>query len=179
MTPPILETPRLLLRGHRLTDFEDMAALWADDAVVRFIQGVPQSREAVWARLLRYVGHWGLMGFGYWVVTAKEDGRYLGEIGLGEYQRDMTPPLGDRPDAGWMIRPAEHGKGIATEAVARMLAWADAELAYEETVCIIKPPHLASQNVAKKVGYRPERESLYHDAPTLVLARRRTTSASP
>lgn len=177
MTPPILETPRLLLRGHRLGDFEDMAALWAEQEVVRFIQGVPQSREAVWARLLRYVGHWSLMGFGYWVATAKEDGRFLGEVGFGEYQRDMTPPLGDRPDAGWMIRPSEHGKGFATEAMGRVVAWADAELSFVETVCIIKPDHLASQNVARKLGYQLERESLYHDAPTLVLSRRRATSA--
>ena len=153
-----------------------MAALWAEQAVVRFIQGVPQSREAVWARLLRYVGHWQLMGFGYWVVTAKEDGRFLGEVGFGEYQRDMTPPLGDRPDAGWMIRPSEHGKGIATEAMARVVAWTDAELPFGETVCIIKPDHLTSQNVARKLGYQLERESLYHDAPTLVFSRRRVTS---
>ena len=177
MTPPLLETPRLLLRGHRLEDFEEMAALWADEAVVRFIQGAPQSREAVWARLLRYVGHWALMGFGYWVVTRKEDGRFLGEVGFGEYQRDMTPSLGGRPDAGWMIRPADHGRGFATEAMGRVIAWADAELPFEETVCIVKPAHQASLNVARKLGYRLEREGLYHDAPTLVFARRRATSA--
>lgn len=178
MTPPLLETPRLLLRGHRLSDFEDMAGLWADESVVRFIQGVPQNREAAWARLLRYAGHWTLMRFGYWVVTAKEDGRFVGEVGFGEYKREITPPLG-RPDAGWMIRPADHGKGFATEAAARIVAWADANLPYEETVCIIKPAHQASQNVANKVGYRFERQSAYHNAPTLVMARRRAISASP
>ena len=41
MEVPVIETERLLLRGHRLDDFEALAAMWADPAVVRFIGGKP------------------------------------------------------------------------------------------------------------------------------------------
>ena len=65
---PILETERLILRGHRPSDFLDSVALWSDPLVTRFTSRKALSREEVWTRLLRYVGHWAWMGFGYWVM---------------------------------------------------------------------------------------------------------------
>ena len=65
---PVLRTDRLTMRPHRLEDFPDTAALWADPEVVRFIGGHPLSREESWARFLRYLGHWTALGFGYWTV---------------------------------------------------------------------------------------------------------------
>ena len=39
MTVPVIETERLILRGHRLDDFEGLAAMWADPEVTRYIGG--------------------------------------------------------------------------------------------------------------------------------------------
>ena len=61
---PVLETPRLLLRPHTLDDFPATFAMWSDPEVVRFIGGRPFTREEAWARLLRYVGHWTMLGYG-------------------------------------------------------------------------------------------------------------------
>src|SRR4029077_6257721 len=63
---PVIETERLKMRGHRLADLNDCAAMWADPIVTRHIGGRPFSEEETWARFLRYAGHWSLMGFGYW-----------------------------------------------------------------------------------------------------------------
>ena len=82
MTAPTLETERLVLRAHRVEDFSDLAALWADPVVTRFISGVPQTAEESWSRLLRYAGHWLLLGFGYWAVEEKATGNFLGEVGF-------------------------------------------------------------------------------------------------
>jgi RimJ/RimL family protein N-acetyltransferase len=65
MDVPVIETQRLILRGHRLEDFDALAAMWADPHVARFIGGKPATQEESWARLLRYAGHWRLLGFGY------------------------------------------------------------------------------------------------------------------
>jgi RimJ/RimL family protein N-acetyltransferase len=65
MKVPTLETERLVLRGHRLEDFSDCVALWSDSVVTRFIGGIPSTPEDAWSRLLRYAGHWLLLGFGY------------------------------------------------------------------------------------------------------------------
>src|SRR5438045_3039872 len=91
----VVETERLRLRPHRLEDFEELAAIWADPAVVRFIGGKPLNREESWARLLRYAGHWALMGFGFWAVEERDSGEYVGDVGLARFQREMQPPLPD------------------------------------------------------------------------------------
>lgn len=170
---PRLETDRLLLRGHRRDDHAESAAMWADPQVVRHISGTPFSPEESWSRLLRYAGHWALQGFGYWVVEARDDGRFIGEVGLSDFKRDIRPPLDGRPEAGWVLKTAEHGHGFATEAVTRILAWADERLASPETVCIVDPEHAASIAVARKVGFRDEAMGSYEGQPTLIMSRPR------
>src|SRR4051794_8967766 len=73
---PILETARLRLRGHGLDDFPQSATMWADPKVVRYIRPTPFTEEETWARLLRYVGHWALLGDGFWVVEDKNTGEF-------------------------------------------------------------------------------------------------------
>lgn len=46
MSDVVLETERLILRPHRVEDFPDVAALWADPVVVRHISGVQSTPEA-------------------------------------------------------------------------------------------------------------------------------------
>ena len=79
MQIPVLETERLILRGHCLEDFGSCAALWSDSGVTRYIGGVPLNAEDAWSRLLRYKGHWELLGFGYWVVEERVSGAFVGE----------------------------------------------------------------------------------------------------
>ena len=86
---PILESERLKLRGHRLDDSVHSAAMWADPEVTRYIGGKPLTEEESWARLLRYVGHWSLLGFGYWLVEEKMTGNFIGEVGFADYKRDL------------------------------------------------------------------------------------------
>lgn len=170
---PRLETERLILRAHDVGDFAESAAMRRDPEVYRYISGKPSSDEESWTRLLRYRGHWALLGFGYWVVAARDDGRYLGEVGFANYRRDIDPPLGDRPEAGWTLKSTEHGRGLATEAVRRIVAWADATLEVPSTACIITPEHAASIKVATKAGYVERGQATYRGLPTLVMERPR------
>ena len=52
-TIPVLETSRLILRGHRREDFDASAAMWGDLDAARHISGKPSTREESWARILR------------------------------------------------------------------------------------------------------------------------------
>src|SRR5271157_4057024 len=113
---PVLETERLKLRGHRLDDFTASAAMWADPNVTRHIGGKPLSEEEAWTKFLRYVGHWALLGFGYWVVEEKATGNFVGEIGFADYKREMQSPVKELPEIGWVLAAWAHGKGYATEA---------------------------------------------------------------
>ena len=170
-TVPRLETARTVMRGHRLDDFEASAKMWADLEVVRKISGRPSSREDSWYRMLRHVGHWQLLGFGYWLVEDRETGEFLGEVGFADHRREMDPPLGDYPEIGWVMCVAAQGRGLASEAVAAAVAWADDRLANPKTVCFMLPDHETSIRIAEKNGYRRSGPARYRDAEVLVMGR--------
>ena len=167
---PLVETPRLLLRGHRLDDLEVCCAMWGDPEVTRHIGGKPFQRDEVWMRLLRYVGHWALLGFGFWVIEEKATGRFVGEVGLADFMRDIVPAL-DAPECGWALAAWAQGQGYATEAVGAALRWGGAHLKTPRTVCIIHPENAASVRVAEKCGYRELRRATYKGQPTVVFER--------
>jgi RimJ/RimL family protein N-acetyltransferase len=171
MEVPAIETKRLTMRGHRLNDFSDCAAMWADPIVTRHIGGKPFSREEVWARLLRYVGHWSLMGFGYWAIEEKDTGSFVGELGFADYKRDIEPSLNGVPELGWVLASRVHGKGYATEAVRAAVAWGEARFGSARTVCLIHPENLASIRVAQKCGYQESQQAAYKGQPTIIFAR--------
>lgn len=173
-----LESERLILRAHRIDDFPETAALWGDPVVVAHISGTPLGAEQSWARFLRYRGHWSYLGFGYWVVESRETGKFLGEVGFADYRRDTQPNLDGKPEAGWVFRTSAHGRGYATEAVSRMLRWADQHLTSETTVCMFDPAHAASIRVARKVGYGNDVLGRYGDRNSLFLERQRDIQAA-
>ncbi len=174
---PILETERLRLRGHRLDDFAQCAAMWADPTVTRYIGGKPLTEEESWTRLLRYAGHWSLLGFGYWVAEDKATGNYVGELGFGEFKRDLEPSLRGVPEIGWVLASNAHGRGYATEAVRVVVAWGDEHFRPARTACIIDPENLPSIRVAVKCGYRELQLTTYKGRPTIMFVRE--PSASP
>lgn len=173
---PELETERLVLRGHTVSDFQDSLAMWSDPEVTRFIGGRPSTEEEVWQRLLRYGGMWPLLGFGYWVVRERESGRFVGEVGLADFHRELVPSFGDTPEAGWALATWASGRGFATEALRCVLAWADAQtapavLARRRTVCMITPGNAASVRVAEKCGYVRMADAEFKGKPTTVFER--------
>jgi len=128
--------------------------------VVRHISGKPATREDAWMRLLRYGGLWAILGYGFWAVFERDGGRFVGEVGLADFHRDVD--WGTDPECGWVLTPAAQGRGYATEAVAAALAWRDLHLPGERTVCMISADNAASLRVADKCGFRFFREADYH-----------------
>lgn len=172
-TVPSLETDRLTLSAHALDDFADSAAMWADPEVTRHIGGRPSTEEEVWARLLRYAGHWRLLGFGYWVIREKASGRFVGEAGFADFRRDLSPSFEGAPEAGWALAPWAHGRGYATEALGAVLGWGDRNFEGGRTVCMISPDNAPSLRVAQKLGYREFARTAYKEQPTVLFERGR------
>jgi RimJ/RimL family protein N-acetyltransferase len=168
---PRIETARLLLRGHRPEDLGDALAMWSDPEVTRYIGGRPSTEEEVWARLLRYAGHWRILDYGYWLVADRATGRFVGEVGFADFKRQMTPSFEGAPEAGWVLAPWAHGRGYATEALAAATAWLDAHLGKVRTVCMIHPDNAASIRVARKARYEEWARSDFKGAPALVFER--------
>jgi RimJ/RimL family protein N-acetyltransferase len=167
---PVVETERLTLRGHRVEDLDDAHALWSDPLVTQYIGGRPFGREEVWARLLRYVGHWAMMGYGFWHVCERASGRFVGQVGLADFKRDIAVAFQGAPETGWVLAPWSHGRGYATEAMTAVHAWATAA-GHPRTVCIIDPQNTPSQRVALKCGYRELTRTSYGGSEVLVFER--------
>jgi RimJ/RimL family protein N-acetyltransferase len=173
-----IRTERLTMAPHVLADFDDSLAMWSDPGVVRHIGGRVFAPDECWARLHRYVGHWALLGFGYWVVRETATGAFVGEVGFADFRRPLDPPFGDAPEIGWALSPAMHGRGYATEAVRAALAWGDAHFGRLRTVCMIEPENAASIRLAERCGYRGYARSAYKDAPVVLFERLPTAPES-
>lgn len=169
----IIETERLRLRPHRVEDFDACCIIWGNPAVTRYIGGRPQTHEECWSRLLRYAGHWAMLGYGYWAVEEKATGRFIGDVGFSDFRRELDPSFGfgASPEIGWVLSTAVHGKGYATEAVRAALAWGEARFEHGRFVCMIHPDNSASSRVALKVGFKPYARTNYKEAPTVLYER--------
>jgi len=174
---PIIETQRLRLRRHRYEDFPQCLAMWADPEVTRFIGGEPVGEQRTWARLLAYIGHWALMGFGYWVIERRDSGEFVGEIGFADFKRDIAPAMRGSPELGFALTPRFHGRGYATESAKAVVAWGDEHLNQPRTVCLIDPQNVASRRVVEKCGYEPFEHGTYGGRSVLFLVR--GTAAPP
>jgi RimJ/RimL family protein N-acetyltransferase len=168
---PVIETERLRLRGHRVEDYAALCAMWADPKVTQFIGNAISPPDQVWARLMRYAGHWPLLGFGYWALEEKTSGKFIGDLGFAEAKRDMFPSIHGFPELGWALCSEWHGKGYAFEAVSAAIKWGDTHLSEKRTVCIISPDNLKSIRLAEKCGYKQVVETTYASKPTLLFER--------
>ena len=170
---PTIETARLRLRGHRVEDLGDCAAMWGDPAVVRHISGRPSSAEDSWGRILRYAGLWSLLGYGYWAVEETASGRFVGDVGFADFKRAVQPSFAGAPEIGWVLATWAHGRGFATEAVRAAVAWGDRHFGAARTVCMIAPENAASIGVAEKCGYREYARAVYKGDPAILFERAR------
>jgi RimJ/RimL family protein N-acetyltransferase len=168
---PVVETPRLRLRGFRASDLDAQAAAMTDPDVVRHLGGSPMSREDTWRKILASPGLWALLGYGYWVAERREDGAYLGQIGFADFKRDMAPSIENIPEMGWIMAPKAQGQGYATEAVLAALSWAEQALGRREVVAIISHDNGPSIRVAEKGGFSGREEAVYKGEPILLFRR--------
>ena len=167
---PVLQTERLRLRAHRVSDYRAFAAMWADPAVYHYLSGKPSTPEESWLRLLRYPGLWCLLGYGFWAIEETTSGRCIGDIGYADFKRGIAG-LDGLPELGWVLAAEAHGKGYASEALAAVLAWGAVHFGSHRSACIIAPDNAASIRVATRAGFALVREMTYRNEPILLFNR--------
>jgi RimJ/RimL family protein N-acetyltransferase len=144
---PTVETARLRLRPWREEDLDPYAEMCADPEVMRYIgSGRPLDREESWRQIAIFIGHWQLRGYGLWAVERREDGAFVGRVGL--WQPEGWPGL----ENGWMLARAHWGHGYATEAGAAAEEFAWTQLAAPELISLIQPANQGSRRVAERLG---------------------------
>jgi ribosomal-protein-alanine N-acetyltransferase len=81
-----------------------------------------------------------------WIIDRHER-RLVGSVGFAGHPDEVGIVL-----LGYSVYPADQGKGYATEAAARMVAWAFAHEQVKRVRATIRPGHIASERVAAKAG---------------------------
>ena len=168
---PRIETERLVLRAFRAEDLEPLAAMWANEDVVRYVGGQALSREDTWRRSLAATGQWPLLGYGYWIVELKADGRVVGQLGFADFKRDMQPSIEGEPELGYVFDAKVHGRGIAFEGCAAALDWAEVNLDASSYPAIISPENTASIRLAERLGFERLPDGIYRGEAIAVFRR--------
>ena len=97
----------------------------------------------------------------------------VGHCGFFEFQREMSPSIRGEPEMGWIFDRSVHGQGIAYEACARALAWADDHLKASSYPAIISLGNIASIKLAEKLGFERQADATYRDEPIALFRRNR------
>lgn len=114
---PALETERLILRGMRVSDAEDMFAYAQHEPVTRYLTWTPHPNLKHTKEYLTYIGQRYRTGDFYdWAVVLKENGHMIGTCGFTAFDF-----LSDSAEIGYVLNPEYHGRGLATEAVREIL----------------------------------------------------------
>lgn len=143
-TAPILKTERLVLRAHRLEDFERLEALYASPRS-KYING-PASRGDTWRMFAADVGHWVLLGFGAWAIEHRGTGDYVGQVGLNH------PADFPERELGWLLWEEFEGHGYAFEAASCAREFAYGSLGWDTLVSYIDPENTRSIRLAERLG---------------------------
>jgi RimJ/RimL family protein N-acetyltransferase len=155
MDVPVIETERLILRGHRLADFPAFAAMRADPVVMKYLgKGDLLDEEEAWLRFQSIAGHWQLKGFGTWAIEERASGVVIGNLGYTDKKRPPSHPASGAPEMGWSLTSSAHGKGFASEALRAALAWGRMHFGPARVVCVISDDNAASLRVAGKHGFK-------------------------
>jgi RimJ/RimL family protein N-acetyltransferase len=157
-------SPRLTFREMADADLDDMAALVADEDVMRFYPRRMTRGEALdWIirNQRRYRDH----GFGLWTISERDSGQFVGDCGLSLQPVDGTDEL----EVGYHVRTSMQGQGYATEAAAASRDFARDQLGASRLIAIINPRNVPSQRVAVKIGLHAEKRSTAPDGTDAVI----------
>ncbi len=144
-----LETPRLVLRGWRESDLEDLFAYCSNPEVGPAAGWQPHADKSV----SRGVLHQFMDSGEVWAVVDRRSRRVIGSIGLHEEKR--------RDNAncrmlGYALGKDHWGKGLMTEAAQAVLRYAFETLCLEMVTVYHYPFNSRSSRVIEKCGFHYE-----------------------
>lgn len=151
---PVLETPRLVLRGPQAEDYPDFKATFSSYRS-RFMGGPLNGYEA-WMLYAAEIGHWEIRGFGMWMIHDRETDKTLGMAG------GWQPAKWPEREIAWIIWPEVAGHGYALEATNAARKFFYQQRDWQTAVSYIDPKNLDSIRLAERLGAVKD-----HDAATI------------
>ncbi|GAA2169620.1 GNAT family N-acetyltransferase [Actinomadura napierensis] len=156
-----IETERLSLRPFREDDLEGLYAYQSLPEVARFLYWEPRDREESRSFLREKMAASSLEKEGDWLVLAIEwraSGDLVGEVNLQWRSREHR-----QGEIGYILNPAFHGRGIATEAAEAVLRLGFEGLGLHRIVGRLDGRNAASARVLERLGMRREAHLLQNE----------------
>lgn len=158
-----IETERLILREWQEDDREAFARMNIDPIVMEFLPRT-LDRAASDKLFKRFQKHFKAHGFGLFAMERKEDGEFIGFVGLNnvEFEAAFTPAI----EIAWRLDSHHWGQGYATEGGRAVLSYAFDELGLDEVVSFTVHDNSRTIHVLEKLGMSHDKDGDF-DYPTL------------
>jgi RimJ/RimL family protein N-acetyltransferase len=159
----ILETERLIIREHVLSDAPFFFTLNSNYNVVKYTGDSSFKMIEEAEKIVQYVmNQYKENGYGRWLVTEKETGNPIGWCGL-KFHTDTK-----ETDIGYRLLESAWGKGYATESAKACIDYGFKHFNLNRIIGDAIKENTASINVFKKLGMTYLKDSLLDNIESVV-----------
>ena len=145
---PELTTPRLTLRRMLVADTDDMYEYACRQDVTKYLTWRPHPDRDYTREYLQYLGSRYASGMFYdWAVIYEPDCKMVGTCGFTSFNCTS-----DSAEVGYVLNPEYWGKGIATEALSRVLEFGFENMGLHRIEARFIQENERSRRVMEKVG---------------------------
>ena len=162
--PPVLETPRLVLRPLTLEHLEPAHRLWTEPGVRRYLwDDEIITPERARLPLSGSEADFAVHGFGLWGVYRPDDAQLIGFSGLR--QADIVP----EPELLFGLTESEWGRGLAREASSAVLQFGFEKLRLPVIGAATDRPNQPSVKLLARLGFQAAGETRIGGLDTLLF----------
>ncbi len=149
---PVFATKRLRLRRFEPGDVEGLHACFGDRDAMRYWNFPPCATKAESARWIKILAKTtSRYEFLAWAIADKRSDRCIGMVNYHHRQARNA-----KLEIGYILAPAQQGRGLMTEALEVLLAYCFEVLAVHRVEALIHPDNAASIRLAERLGFRCE-----------------------
>lgn len=162
----ICETNRLILRPFEITDLEDLAAVYGDAEVMRYIGTGSLTIDETRKKLIAGMDAWRKHGFGAWAIICRTTGQFIGRTGLAHL--DGTTDV----HVGFVLDKRFWHRGLGYEAAIASISYGFETLKLDKIFAAARATNTSSRRLLEKLGMTFARDASYygHAAVIYVLA---------
>jgi ribosomal-protein-alanine N-acetyltransferase len=146
------------LRELRMSDVDNLLEIFSDPQTMEYYPSTKNSKQTKgWIRwnIRNYKEH----GIGLWAAESKEDGQFMGQVGLVPQRIDEDLEY----EIGYLFVRKYWGKGLATEGAIACKEYGFGTLRRNRLISFIDPRNKPSIRVAKRVGMSLEKQIIKWD----------------
>lgn len=141
----VLTSSRLGYRLYQENDLADLIRLDNDPAVRTFFPMRMPTPEEIKVNIQRNIHSFLENGYGVFIAVDLATGEFVGRCG---FKRWSTGEI----EVGYVFLKKFWGRGLATEALAALLSWAEKNISIDKIIAFTPVTHKASERVMQKCG---------------------------